>query len=66
MFGNWLKTTVLMAAILAIFGGVGLLLGGPAGMLVALLLGGAINFWAYWFSYRMGLRMDNAQEGDEQ
>ena len=66
MFGNWLKTTVLMAAILAIFGGVGLLLGGPAGMLLALLLGGAINFWAYWFSDKMVLRMYNAQEVDEQ
>ncbi len=66
MFGNWLKTTVLMAAILAIFGGVGLLLGGPAGMLVALLIGGAMNFWAYWFSDRMVLRMYDAQEVDEQ
>jgi heat shock protein HtpX len=66
MVGNWLKTTVLMAAILAIFGGVGLLLGGPAGMLLALMLGGAMNFWAYWFSDRMVLRMYNAQEVDEQ
>ena len=65
MFGNWLKTTVLMAAILAIFGGVGLLLGGPGGMLLALLVGGAMNFWAYWFSDRMVLRMYNAQEVDE-
>jgi heat shock protein HtpX len=66
MFGNWLKTTVLMASILAIFGGVGLLLGGPAGMLLALLLGGAMNFWAYWFSDKMVLRMYNAREVDEQ
>jgi heat shock protein HtpX len=66
MFGNWFKTTLLMAAILAIFGGVGLLLGGPAGMLLALLLGGAMNFWAYWFSDKMVLRMYNAREVDEQ
>lgn len=66
MFGNWLKTSVLMAAILAIFAGVGLLLGGPVGMLLALVLGGAMNFWAYWFSDRMVLRMYNAQEVDEQ
>jgi hypothetical protein len=50
MIGNWFKTTLLMAAIVAIFGGVGLLLGGPAGMLLALLVGGAMNLWAYWFS----------------
>jgi heat shock protein HtpX len=66
MFGNWFKTTLLMAAIVAIFGAVGLLLGGPAGMLLALLAGGAVNFWAYWFSDRMVLRMYNAQEADEQ
>ena len=65
MIGNWLKTTVLMAAILAIFGGVGLLLGGPPGMLLALLLGGAMNFWAFWFSDRMVLRMYDAREVDE-
>jgi heat shock protein HtpX len=66
MFGNWFKTTLLMAAILAIFGGVGLLLGGPAGMVIALLVGGAMNFWAYWFSDRMVLRMYGAREVDEQ
>ncbi len=65
MLGNWLKTTVLMATILSIFGGVGLLLGGPVGMLFALLLGGAMNFWAYWFSDRMVLRLYKAQEVDE-
>jgi heat shock protein HtpX len=66
MFGNWFKTTLLMAAILAIFGGVGLLLGGPAGMLLALLVGGAMNFWAYWFSDQMVLRMYGAREVDEE
>jgi heat shock protein HtpX len=35
-------------------------------MLLALMLGGAMNFWAYWFSDRMVLRMYNAQEVDEQ
>ena len=40
MLNNWLKTTLLMAAILALFGVVGMLLGGAAGMLIALLLGG--------------------------
>lgn len=64
MFGNWLKTTVLMAAIVALFGIVGALLGGREGMLLALLFGGAMNLFAYWFSDRMVLKMYNAQEVD--
>lgn len=65
MFGNWLKTSLLMAAIVALFGAVGMLIGGGAGMVVALLLGGAVNLWAYWFSDAMVLRMYNAREVDE-
>lgn len=65
MFGNWLKTAVLMAAIVALFGAIGGMLGGGEGMLLALLLGGAMNIFAYWFSDAMVLRMYNAQEVDE-
>jgi heat shock protein HtpX len=54
-----------MAAIVALFGTVGAFLGGAQGMLVALVLGGAMNLWAYWFSDKMVLRMYNAQEVDE-
>jgi len=62
MLNNWLKTTLLMAAIVALFGAVGMLLGGATGMLIALLVGGAMNIWAYWNSDKMVLRMYNAQE----
>lgn len=65
MLGNWLKTTLLMAAIVGLFGAVGNLLGGSQGMLLALLLGGAMNVFLYWFSDKMVLRMYNAQEVDE-
>ena len=65
MLGNWMKTSLLMAAIMALFGALGGLLGGGQGMLLALLLGGAMNVWAYWFSDRMVLRMYNAREVDE-
>jgi heat shock protein HtpX len=64
MFGNWLKTSLLMAAIVALFGVVGAALGGAQGMLLALLVGGAMNFWAYWFSDRVVLSMYNAREVD--
>ena len=64
MFGNWLKTTILMAGIVALFGVVGAALGGASGMLMALVIGGAVNIFAYWFSDSMVLRMYNAQEVD--
>ena len=65
MFGNWLKTSLLMAAIMAMFGLIGSYLGGASGMIMALLFGGVMNVFAYWFSDKMVLRMYNAQEVDE-
>jgi heat shock protein HtpX len=62
MLGNWLKTTILMAAIVALFGVVGAALGGAGGMLVALLLAAAMNVYAYWFSDKAVLKMYGAQE----
>jgi len=64
MFGNWLKTTILMAGIVALFGAVGAAFGGANGMLLALALGGVMNIFAYWFSDKMVLSMYNAQEVD--
>ncbi len=65
MLGNWLKTTLLMASIMALFGFIGAQIGGSSGMLLALLFGGAMNIYAYWFSDTMVLKMYNAQEVDE-
>ncbi len=65
MFGNWLKTSILMAGIVALFGTVGGLLGGRQGMLLALAFGGAMNLWAYWFSDKMVLKMYRARQVDE-
>jgi heat shock protein HtpX len=64
MFGNWFKTTLLMSAVIALFGVVGATLGGAGGMLIALLLGGGMNFFAYWFSDKMVLSMYGAREVD--
>ena len=64
MFGNWIKTSILMAGIVALFGAVGAAFGGQQGMLIALLVGGAMNVWAYWFSDKMVLKMYNAREAD--
>ncbi len=65
MFGNWIKTSILMAGIVALFGTVGGLLGGRQGMLLALVFGGAMNLWAYWFSDKMVLKMYRARQVDE-
>ncbi|BEV72429.1 MULTISPECIES: zinc metalloprotease HtpX [unclassified Paludibacterium] len=62
---NWLKTTVLMAGIIALFGVIGALIGGKTGMLLALLFGGAMNLFAYWHSDKMVLQMYNAQPVDQ-
>ncbi len=65
MFGNWLKTSILMAGIMALFGVLGAYIGGSSGMLLALLFGGAMNVFSYWFSNTMVLKMYNAREVDE-
>ena len=63
-FGNYVKTGLLMAAIVALFGAVGAALGGAQGMLLALAFGVATNFAAYWFSDKLhayGLFFDNGK-----
>lgn len=62
MLGNWTKTFVLMAAITALFVAVGGAFGGQSGMLMALLLAGGMNFYAYWFSDQAVLKMYGAVE----
>lgn len=64
MFGNWMKTSILMAGIVALFGAVGAAIGGQQGMLLALVFGGAMNLWAYWFSDKMVLKMYRARQVD--
>jgi heat shock protein HtpX len=66
MFGNWMKTFMLMAGITALFAAVGGALGGGGGMMMALCLAGAMNFYAYWFSDKAVLKMYGAvQVGPE-
>ncbi len=65
MLGNWIKTTILMAGIVALFGVVGAALGGKGGMMIALLIAAGMNVYAYWFSDKAVLKMYNAQEVTE-
>ncbi|MCU7373860.1 zinc metalloprotease HtpX [Paucibacter sp. O1-1] len=62
---NLMKTAILMAAITALFMAIGAMLGGQSGMLLALAVAVAMNFFSYWFSDKMVLKMYNAQQVDE-
>ena len=62
---NLLKTAVLMAAITALFMLLGAYVGGRQGMVVALLVACGLNFFSYWFSDKLVLKMYNAREVDE-
>ena len=59
---NYMRTAVLLAALTAFFLGVGYLLGGQSGLLVALVVALGMNVFAYWNSDQMVLRMSNARE----
>ncbi len=62
---NFFRTGMLLAALTALFGVVGLLLGGKAGMLLALGFAVVTNFFAYWNADKIVLKMYKAREVDE-
>lgn len=62
---NYFKTAILLAGMTALFMGVGFMIGGEAGMLIALAVAAATNVFAYWNSDKLVLRMHGAQEVDE-
>ena len=62
---NIVRTAMLLAVMTALFMGVGLLIGGKGGMMIALLVAVAMNFFSYWNSDRMVLSMYGAKEVDE-
>jgi len=62
---NWMKKAMRMAAITALIGVLGAAMRGTSGMLLALGFALLSNFFAYWFSDKLVLRMYNAQEVDE-
>lgn len=62
---NMMRTAMLIAFMTAMFMSIGYLIGGSGGMMIALLIAVAMNFFSYWNSDKMVLRMYNAQEADE-
>ena len=62
---NHLKTFILLAALTALFAGLGYLIGGATGMAIALLLAGGMNLFSYWNADKIVLKMYRAQPVDE-
>lgn len=56
---------MLLAAMTALFMGIGFMIGGQSGMMIALVIAAAMNLFGYWNSDKMVLRMHHAQEVDE-
>lgn len=62
---NLMRTAMLLAFMTALFMAVGFLIGGRGGMMIALVIAAGMNFFSYWNSDSMVLRMYRAQEVDE-
>ncbi len=59
---NYLRTTLLLAALTALFMAVGYLIGGQSGMVIAFFIALATNLFSYWNADKIALSMNNAQE----
>ncbi|MGP9813954.1 zinc metalloprotease HtpX [Rhodopseudomonas sp. NSM] len=62
---SYFKTAMLLAGMTALFMGVGYLIGGASGAMIALVVAAAMNIFTYWNSDRMVLSMYGAQQVDE-
>lgn len=62
---NYMRTAILLAGLTALFMGVGFLIGGRTGMLLAFLVAAGMNLYSYWNSDKAVLSMAGAQEVDE-
>src|SRR5262245_3422538 len=61
---NFMRTAILLAGLTALFMGVGYLIGGANGALIALIVAAAMNVFTYWNADRMVLSMYGAHEVD--
>ena len=59
---NGFKVFILMLALMIVFMGVGYFAGGQSGMVLAFVLACAMNFFAYWYSDKMVLKMYKARQ----
>jgi heat shock protein HtpX len=64
--GNQIRTTILLAVMTALILWIGQLFGGQQGMILALFLAAGMNFFSYWYSDKIVLKMYRAQEVNPQ
>ncbi len=62
---NKIKTVILLGLLTALIVLIGRLIGGRAGMLIALVLAAAMNFFSYWYSDKIVLAMYRARPLDQ-
>ncbi|MBB5073657.1 heat shock protein HtpX [Bartonella callosciuri] len=62
---NIMRTAMLLGFMTTLFMGVGYLVGGGSGMVIALLMAAGLNFFSYWNSDKIVLRMYGAREVDQ-
>jgi heat shock protein HtpX len=62
---NYLRTAILLAGLTALFMGIGYLIGGPGGAMIAFFVAAAMNFISYWNADQLVLSMHGAHEVDE-
>jgi heat shock protein HtpX len=62
---SYLRTAILLAGLTALFMGVGYLIGGANGALIAFFVAAAMNFLTYWNADKLVLSTQGAQEVDE-
>jgi len=62
---NYARTAMLLAFLTAVFVGMGALVGGESGMVIAFVVALAMNLFSFWKSDTMVLRMHGAEEVDE-
>ncbi|MBW2472329.1 MAG: zinc metalloprotease HtpX [Deltaproteobacteria bacterium] len=60
--GNQIRTTILLAVMTALIIWIGRIFGGQQGMIIALLFAAGMNFFSYWYSDKIVLKMYRAQE----
>ncbi|NML10507.1 zinc metalloprotease HtpX [Sphingobium sp. AR-3-1] len=61
-----MKTTLLLAALTALFMALGYTLGGSGGAVIALLVAAGMNLFTFWNADKIVLRMHDAREVDAQ
>jgi heat shock protein HtpX len=62
---NTLKVSLLMILLMALFMTLGYLFGGQNGMVIAFILASVMNFFTYWYSDKMVLKMYRARPVEE-